>query len=605
MVRSDLVLTHHPEADFARAFLIHDRATNRYWRVGPMQYEMARLFSRLEWPAACVALREQFEQPIDDSEIDTAYAELTALGLVELTQEAVDQARLSARSYRRALGRLGLHARSGESLHADVRAYLDAIEDNASAPAHLLETARALAPAEPRLMAALHLALHEQRVSQEERETPALLRWMRLQMPLFNPDRQLDRWLPHLRFFFQPWCVLLLSCAALSGFVIYLERAKEIHQRLGLIAGNLPLLFFCTVILLLVHEYAHALACKHFGGGVREMGIIVFLFFLPAAYCDVSDAHLFKARRAKLWVTFAGIWSTFVLASLGAWMWSRTVPTSLVNHTGLVLMVSGYGTVLTNLNPLLPLDGYFALCDWLGIDNLRDRATDFCKADLIARITGRTLPAATPRERRIFFVYFVFGSLYQIFYLLVSLAVGWLIMVRGGSVFGLLLYVALLYLLYLRNYWLRVQTLWRESRTKQLFAWLGAAAVLVLVLVFWRIPLTLSLPAVVHETHEGYVLEGEVPQRFVEVLRSPAVVRATVRDRATLTLANVSMRMRSQEGKTAVFAHAEIDPSVDPEQLADGLSARITVTSIIKTTLWHRLWGAEWDHVILDVWRLL
>jgi hypothetical protein len=304
-------------------------------------------------------------------------------------------------------------------------------------------------------------------------------------------------------------------------------------------------------------------------------------------------------------VTFAGVWSTFVLASLGAWLWSKTVPTSLLNHIGLVLMVSGYGTVLTNLNPLLPLDGYFALCDWLGVDNLRDRAPDHCKADLVALLTAKPRPQVTPRENRIFYLYFVFGTLYQVFYLLLSLAFGWLILVRGGTLAGLALYLVLVYLFYLRQYWLRAQTLWKESRTRQLFAWVSIAAFVLVILAFWRMPITMSLPAVVRETQTGYVIEGEMPERFVEVMRRPSVVEAKVLERFSVPIEKISVRMRSHDGKSAPFAHAEVDRSADRTQLADGAPARLKVTSILTTTLWRRLWGDQWDHVILDVWRVL
>jgi putative peptide zinc metalloprotease protein len=35
------------------------------------------------------------------------------------------------------------------------------------------------------------------------------------------------------------------------------------------------------------------------------MGFML-LFFMPALYCNVSDAWLFPERSKRLWVTFAG-----------------------------------------------------------------------------------------------------------------------------------------------------------------------------------------------------------------------------------------------------------------------------------------------------------
>ena len=53
------------------------------------------------------------------------------------------------------------------------------------------------------------------------------------------------------------------------------------------------------------HEFAHGLACKHFGGEVHEIGFLL-LYFQPAFYRNVSDAWLFAKKSQRLWVTFAG-----------------------------------------------------------------------------------------------------------------------------------------------------------------------------------------------------------------------------------------------------------------------------------------------------------
>ncbi|MEJ2272368.1 MAG: hypothetical protein P8X91_07795, partial [Candidatus Bathyarchaeota archaeon] len=42
-----------------------------------------------------------------------------------------------------------------------------------------------------------------------------------------------------------------------------------------------------------LHEFAHGLTCKHYGGEVREIGFLL-MYFMPCFYCNVSDAWLFR-----------------------------------------------------------------------------------------------------------------------------------------------------------------------------------------------------------------------------------------------------------------------------------------------------------------------
>ena len=64
-----------------------------------------------------------------------------------------------------------------------------------------------------------------------------------------------------------------------------------------------------------------------------------------------------------------------MVTSIAAIVWSVAQPGTLVSDVAIAaIVVGGATTVLTNMNPLIPLDGYFALSDWLEIPNLRQRA---------------------------------------------------------------------------------------------------------------------------------------------------------------------------------------------------------------------------------------
>jgi multidrug resistance efflux pump len=103
------------------------------------------------------------------------------------------------------------------------------------------------------------------------------------------------------------------------------------------------------------------------------MGFL-FMYFVPCFYCNVSDTYLFKEKRQRLWVIFAGgffelfIWAVAVLA------WRLVAPEAFLSRVFFILVAVGAVKTLFNFNPLIKLDGYYLLADTLGIANLRKEA---------------------------------------------------------------------------------------------------------------------------------------------------------------------------------------------------------------------------------------
>jgi multidrug resistance efflux pump len=98
-------------------------------------------------------------------------------------------------------------------------------------------------------------------------------------------------------------------------------------------------------------------------------------------------------------VTFAGGYFELFLWSLAVFVWRLTVPGSLVNYLAyIVVSVCGVQT-LFNFNPLLKLDGYYLLSDWLEIPNLQQRAEGGLKARLRWLLWGADRPSWEPRSR--------------------------------------------------------------------------------------------------------------------------------------------------------------------------------------------------------------
>jgi putative peptide zinc metalloprotease protein len=111
-------------------------------------------------------------------------------------------------------------------------------------------------------------------------------------------------------------------------------------------------------------------------------------------------------------------------------VWWLAVPGTLVSEVALAAMlIGGVTTIATNMNPLIPLDGYFALSDWLEIPNLRQRAFGYLSWAVkryVLRLDANE-PPATDRERRVFLLYAGLATCYisGIFLFLAALVLGW------------------------------------------------------------------------------------------------------------------------------------------------------------------------------------
>jgi len=300
------------------------------------------------------------------------------------------------------------------------------------------------------------LQMERLRAQRRTRQRPRLFRGevLRMRWTFGDPDAVLGRVLPRIRWMFTP--AFIIASVVLFGIYLLLlgqhwgeftAAFRSTYSWHNITLANAVTLWITAAAVILIHELGHGFACKYFGGEVREMGFML-LYFQPAFYCNVSDAWSFPGRRARLWVTAAGSWIQIVVASLAAIMWWAAAPGTLIADIGVAAMlVGGLTTLLTNANPLLPLDGYFALADWLEIPNLRHRAFAHFEWWFKSRVLRLEVPQppAGAHERRIFLTYGLLATLYvsAIFVFLAALLLGWARAAFGT--FGVVLTIGLLF----------------------------------------------------------------------------------------------------------------------------------------------------------------
>ena len=351
-----------------------------------------------------------------------------------------------------------------------------------------------------------------------------------LRSRIFDPDRLFDWLIPRIQFLFTPY-FLALSAALVfcAAGVSVVNWAEIIHQSGTLFRfESLALAWLVCLAVIAAHEFSHGLTCKYFGGRVREIGFLL-IYFQPAFYCNVSDAWLFPEKSKRLWVTFAGAYFETFLWALATLVWRVTDPSSTLNHFALVVTVTSAIKWFFNMNPLIKLDGYYLLSDWLDAPNLRKKAFGYV-GDQIKRLWGAAsgrFAQITPRERRIYLIYALLAGTYS--YWLLGQILLWFggFMVTRYQGWGFVLFASTLGILFrqpIRKSLLPITSRFQPWLSKAVVLpkrakiGLGFAALLA-ILFFCRLELKVSGPFTVLPLHNSDIratVEGIIEEIYAD-----------------------------------------------------------------------------------------
>jgi len=191
-----------------------------------------------------------------------------------------------------------------------------------------------------------------------------------------------DRWVSLLHLYFgkhiltgKPLVIMMIM--AMAGSVAYAMvipgyiRMYDISMFIGFDSSTSLGLLFGFVSSAVVHELGHALTCTHFGRKVHSIGLGLTRW-CPVLFTDVSDTVMLP-RRHRMAVDIAGVAANWFLGSLLAMIVPLTSSAQLSAFWVAAASVNLLAAVI-NLVPLLNLDGYHLLSDWLGTRHLKERA---------------------------------------------------------------------------------------------------------------------------------------------------------------------------------------------------------------------------------------
>jgi len=244
-----------------------------------------------------------------------------------------------------------------------------------------------------------------------------------IQFHVLDPDRFLNKTVKYVRWIWTPPVVLFWSIAVLWTISVFIRNWEPIWTGTYELYAFLrkPLIdaiqFFAILCLIgLIHEFSHAYATKIYGGDVHDIGLAL-LYFTPAFYCDTTDSILFPNKWHRLWTTTAGIYTEGFICAGATAMWVVTYPDTIWNELAYKTMLfTGISTIFFNINPLIKIDGYYALTSVLEMPELREESfrhigTWIQKHLLRLRVD---VPPSTRRKRRIYWIYGTLALAYQL-----------------------------------------------------------------------------------------------------------------------------------------------------------------------------------------------
>jgi len=253
-----------------------------------------------------------------------------------------------------------------------------------------------------------------------------LLNFLFVRIPLFDPDRFLDRWVKVFGWAFSPVGVMLWALLLVAGLYHLIGRASELAVQATsvLSPANLIWLTISFWLIKAIHEFGHGMACKRFGavnhtgGEVHTVGLML-MALMPIPYVDASSAWAFRSKWHRFYVAAAGMYVELAVAAIAAIVWANTAAGSTIHAISYnMIFLASVSTLLFNGNPLLRYDAYYMLCDYLETPNLAQRSKDYLYYLIKRYIFGVPKlqdPSHGDGERHWFVPYSVASFVYRIF----------------------------------------------------------------------------------------------------------------------------------------------------------------------------------------------
>ena len=251
-----------------------------------------------------------------------------------------------------------------------------------------------------------------------------------LRVSLFDPTPLLKPLMPLAALLLRPWAAWAWLALVIAALALLAPQAGALHaygaQHLST-PRMLLVLWLAYPVIKAVHELAHALAVRAWGGEVHDVGISLMML-MPVPYVDASSAAGFRQRRRRVMVSLMGILAETTLAALAALVWLHAADGMFREVAFATMLIGGVSTIVFNGNPLMRFDAYHALADGIESPGLATRSNAYWRWLMRRHLMGAAgaqPPVIAAGERGWLLGYGLAAGLYRAFVSVVI--VSWLL----------------------------------------------------------------------------------------------------------------------------------------------------------------------------------
>jgi len=279
------------------------------------------------------------------------------------------------------------------------------------------------------------LALNEKFFLESNRPSPKRGRFFEefsifhIRVRVINPGLIVNFLARHLGFLVSTPFLVLSAFIIVLALVLTAGHYSVLTRGVGDLKNPASIVLFYVIasVIMTIHEFAHAVACRRFGGEVREMGLML-LYFIPCFYTDVSDIYLMEKKSRRVAVIAAGplveltLWGLFTIG-----YFYLPGGTLISNIIYIAMLTSGVKNIFVNFNPMIRVDGYYLLEEILGTEDLMERSRRRVAAG-VRNLLGGKGPAGKDDSLetaggRVFLIYGLIAFVYALLLILCTGAV--------------------------------------------------------------------------------------------------------------------------------------------------------------------------------------